>query len=587
MKKISLLSALTISTMLTACGGGGGGHGNIPNTTLPDIPNQPSVTQDSITTMNYSVSNADDRIAYAENMLGDAFDEEPVSQVSMFMLRRAPQNDKKSKADRAYENMRDVATDDVFEAIVHDDFDTDEVNQKKIRQALKLAGVKDALEKAWDDLKNFILNNKEHIKAQADDIFNRYGVEQEFDISNAKLALGTSEPSEYYVNFNLDDNDKIASIDVHADHGGNYKRKNDKDEFEGTSKYYQYAIRVGSDCTKGACAPEQGTALVFESKEKLTDINKIKEGLLAKLEEEIRSNSFNGLHGGTNNGAFQEGDVEKLIDSTKNMINNLTIEDFNRTDMDNTKVDHPYYNELTYTDNFIYHSYGKELKLAYSDFGLLDINTKEINSSRPEGSNEENIKENAVFAGGYDAKKLNPQGTMTFKGRAVGAVDFREQDNWIENSNVVDKNISLDGEATLNFDNGNETLKAEFDNWYDVTVQKDGNSQQANLILTNGNKIVDDDFKYRGNNEYTVNDFLGEQMIKAEGNEHIVVNDHNNMTGSSSGNLNIGYYGEDLTPSEATGFVIYEESFPITANDGSTERLKSLTTQFGFGAVKQ
>ena len=51
MKKISLLSALTVSTILSACGGGGGGgHGNIPNTTLPNVVN-PTEYNAQITSM--------------------------------------------------------------------------------------------------------------------------------------------------------------------------------------------------------------------------------------------------------------------------------------------------------------------------------------------------------------------------------------------------------------------------------------------------------------------------------------------------------------------------------------------------------
>ena len=39
MKKLSLIAALAVSTMLSACGGGGGGHSFVPPATIPDITN--------------------------------------------------------------------------------------------------------------------------------------------------------------------------------------------------------------------------------------------------------------------------------------------------------------------------------------------------------------------------------------------------------------------------------------------------------------------------------------------------------------------------------------------------------------------
>lgn len=59
MKKLSLMAALTLSTMLSACGGGGGGHGYIPPSTLPDNPDQSVVSCTGVTCMtNEGLSNS-------------------------------------------------------------------------------------------------------------------------------------------------------------------------------------------------------------------------------------------------------------------------------------------------------------------------------------------------------------------------------------------------------------------------------------------------------------------------------------------------------------------------------------------------
>lgn len=72
MKKLSLIAALTLSTMLSACGGGGGGHGYIPPTTLPDNPDNPDVNacatnpETCMTTKKFS--NAEKRIELYRNV---------------------------------------------------------------------------------------------------------------------------------------------------------------------------------------------------------------------------------------------------------------------------------------------------------------------------------------------------------------------------------------------------------------------------------------------------------------------------------------------------------------------------------------
>mgnify|MGYP005757802467 CR=1 FL=1 len=70
MKKLSLMAALTLSTMLSACGGGGGGHGYIPPSTLPDNPDKPVVSCTGVTCMtNEGLSNSAKRNELYSNAL--------------------------------------------------------------------------------------------------------------------------------------------------------------------------------------------------------------------------------------------------------------------------------------------------------------------------------------------------------------------------------------------------------------------------------------------------------------------------------------------------------------------------------------
>ena len=74
MKKLSLIAALTFSTMLSACGGGGGGHGYIPPTTLPDNPDVNACATNPETCMTTKkFSNAEKRIELWQNAEAQTF----------------------------------------------------------------------------------------------------------------------------------------------------------------------------------------------------------------------------------------------------------------------------------------------------------------------------------------------------------------------------------------------------------------------------------------------------------------------------------------------------------------------------------
>ena len=150
------------------------------------------------------------------------------------------------------------------------------------------------------------------------------------------------------------------------------------------------------------------------------------------------------------------------------------------------------------------------LVLSYSDFGIYTI-TNNADTTKTAY---------APFAGGYTAKQIdvaNIEKDMTFSGRAVGT------------ATKGDDSINLGGTATLNFKTGDtptSELVANFDNWYNVTITQNGDAPNANFVFS-GNPTETD----------------------------VILT---NTTGT--GTMNVGYYGPDGTPTEATGLAQFQES---------------------------
>lgn len=612
MKKTSLLSALTVSTMLTACGGGGGGHGNIPNTTLPDIPNQPSVTQDSITTMNYSVSNADDRIAYAKSVLGDEFEGQAVSSTSMFRLRNAPPTDDESLTEMAYSNMNEAINEDVFDMIKNGDFDdgSSEDIQKRIRRALRMAGVKDAFELLWDDIKNLISddNKAKNIFEYAERISNRYGRKQEFNISNAKLQLVKlhEDQQNSYVNL-TEENNVINGIEVLSNKGMagelSYSATRDgaKDVFK-TEKRKIYRYGINSRYYTGTFFDTFDKLSSEEIQEKLKQrVDELastgaydtdeapRDEIVARIKKAIEIAFDPDLNDGSMIVTEYEGDARSLDSQSE-------IFEYFHTDYDKEeKITYKSY--MTSDDNK-----NKDMKLAYSDFGILTKDSK-LSKEVMDGAN----KETYVFAGGYDSKKIEAQDiaeNMNFSGYAYGAVNVGYSENeGAETYNEVDP-LELNGKIDLLFDatNGTQTATASFDNWYDVKASSDAYGSNATLTLTNWKNGTADDFKFRGQNEYVVDDFTTAKQLAAD---PVTATEANNQQHSDPafGAFNIGYYGDAGVPSEATGYIFYEEARGYNKEGMSKEEfiaqygqekaddfydsVKNIGVNIGFGAVRQ
>jgi hypothetical protein len=192
-------------------------------------------------------------------------------------------------------------------------------------------------------------------------------------------------------------------------------------------------------------------------------------------------------------------------------------------------------------------TYGYDIGLKYSDFGAF---VGVING--------ESIKEG--FAGGYTTKDIDVSkisGEMNFAGRVIGTVQ--------PTSEKVD-NLPLDGAATLNFNNGTETLSLAFDNWYDVKIEKTGD--QGNIHFTNGDVIRKDEHKFATGNELKTDNFLNgnyEGRVVEDGVSHY-------------GKIDINYYGNADKAVEATGVLQYVEHLPTGGG---------IRTNMAFGTVKK
>lgn len=637
MKKISFMAALTLSTMLSACGGGGGGHSFVPPATIPDTPGTDTPeNKEKLTEMKarlVSDSNAFTQLVKATDGLDDVYDgvntQQSIMLMSTMALTSSRANDKnicKSERDcnqQLFDNMVKILVDQ----------DLENATPKEIREALLLAGFsKTELAGMWDDingLKKFINEHPERIESGVDNIYNNYA---NLTMENAELHLAALHESEQdaKIQFTLDENDEIDGItltqnsDKVDELAYTLARDGGENKFDIKTPIYRYGIN----------SPYY-SGIYIESTRELLDAE-IQERLNNRVDELATTGVFD-------DSGEREKEVKNLKDAIDIIYGGKDASD--RSDMeviqvtgDVREIDYDYQSgkpipielfELNYTktETTDYQSYAKEMKLAYSDFGLLNrISDKEyINNDGKEQT--DTMKETIVFAGGYKDKKIEAKDlaeNMTFEGRAVGGVNVIETDNHGDISNAVNKNLGLDGDATLVFDrnNGTQTVTAEFDNWYDVKAETDIDGKTGKLTLTNGDKIADADFKFRGQDTYTVEDFTTAKQLLAEPKEPIDANspgaeqylkdngildyygNPENHNDPSFGAMEIDYYGDDGTPKETTGYVFYEEArgfngegltqkefmekYPDTKElDDYYDRVRNTSVNIGFGAIKK
>lgn len=639
MKKISLIAALAVSTMLSACGGGGGGgHSFVPPATIPDTPGTDTPeNKEKLTEMKarlVSDSNAFTQLVKATDGLDDVYDgvntQQSIMLMSTMALTSSRANDKnicKSERDcnqQLFDNMVKILVDQ----------DLENATPKEIREALLLAGFsKTELAGMWDDingLKKFINEHPERIESGVDNIYNNYA---NLTMENAELHLAALHESEQdaKIQFTLDENDEIDGItltqnsDKVDELAYTLARDGGKNKFDIETPIYRYGIN----------SPYY-SGIYIESTTELSD-TEIQKRLNNRVDELATTGVFD-----------DSGEREKEVKNLKDAIDIIygDKDENERSDMKVTQVtgdvreiDYNYQSgepipielfklNYTKTETTDYQSYAKEMKLAYSDFGLLNRTSYKEYTNNDGKPQKDELKETIVFAGGYENKKIESKdlaGDMTFKGRAVGGVNVLETDNHGDISNAVNKNLSLDGEATLVFEevSGKQTVTAEFDNWYDVTAETDNDGKTGKLTLTNGDKIADADadFKFRGQDTYTVEDFTTAKQLLAEPDVPIDANspeaetylknngildykgDPETHNEPAFGAMMIGYYGENKDPKEATGYVFYEEAHGFNSEgltqqefvgkygEGKIEdyydRVRNTSVNFGFGAQRQ
>lgn len=618
MKKISLLSALTVSTMLSACGGGGGGgYGNVPNTTLPNVvnpDNQINMTKnDAVTGMQSRVLTDEDGFTnlVRQNLGDDVY--AGVQQTSRRMLKATPASN--TNMCKTVNDCNQQVFDNMIKVLV--DYDLENASLPEIKQALLLAGfTQQDLAGHIDDIKaakNWIIEHKNEIKTKIDDIFSHYAT---LTIRDAKLNLVTlhEDKQNSYVRLNLDENDKITTVEVSKNNGMasalNYSAERDgitNDFATGKKTIYRYGINT-----------PYYTGTFIESFEELTP-EQIQDKLNKRVDELAET------------GAYDNGNdtTEEIVATIKKAIEIAfdTTEDDETVDVtsyegDAREIDYEYnpenpqplpfeYFHMNYDkeEKITYKSYmtseenqNNEMKLAYSDFGIL---TKKANYSKEvlEGAKEETF----VFAGGYDSKKIDPQNittNMTFSGYAIGAVNVGYGENQgSETFRELDP-LQLNGSAELELDatNGKQTLTAEFDNWYDVTATSNVNGTGSKLTLNNWKGTTPDDYKFRDQSEYIVDDFTTAKQLAADYDTAIEAGNQDHSD-PAFGGFNIGYYGDANNPREATGYLYYEESRGYNQagiskddfiNQNGPEKAddyydsnKNISVNIGFGAVKQ
>ncbi len=494
MKKLSLMAALTLSTMLSACGGGGGGHGYLPPSIPGGNPDQPVVSCTGVTCMtNEGLSNSAKRSELYNTATG--------GKTRMKMFARSGGN----LIDEAFTEMKTQLIDNPI----------NENDAESLRPYLILAGFENLPENEAD-LKDWIVNRKYMIKRHAEKAYKMYGTEKNVYLDNAKLHLvdgGVDQDS--FINFTVDQNNRsgnaptitgieIAESDFGAEAISSTLISTKGTEFKGSDKLHTYNYYY----TGNNSGPRLYIEISGYDGDKKPDLDFIKEKLQLKLRERVEENKITCDNGSSEcQEMLEEGKWQTIAEK----ISQLTEDDLEYAHSDNPKI--LGYKEVDRTIVANYQSYAQKIggiegnNLLYSDFGL--VKWDETRTNTKDETDKEEIHANRVFAGGYDALKVTPDKnqTMHFEGDAVAGVNYKQittSDDLVDGSSST---LLLNGKASLDFNQGNETLTANFNNWYDVNVTK--NLDGSNSIkFSNGDKkdfgvgiegsATKNDFKFKG-----------------------------------------------------------------------------------------
>lgn len=533
--------------MLSACGGGGGHGGHIPTTTLPDTPDNPSTNACSanpetcMTTVKVSTEAVNE---YLSQQVESAEKETAAASYSLKSRARAKavsSNDTmESRVKTAYAQMKALLIDSVSEK-------DDEVmvnraeNEVELKKSLLLAGYSISDLNGIENLTDWADTNALTIKRKAEQTYDMYfdkkGNLKEVGMENAKLTMvNIGEKQDSYINFLVDNNGKITGMhfDVSSDSADSRDvdfKKTADGEFKRNGLILAYSLKIGED------------DLYLESFEEL-NLGQLKKRLRAKLAEE-----------GYDNTSDWENAINNLeandLKAGGNLNKGLNIGGLNAGDRDAF---------ITYSSKGADID-GKGTNLLYSDFGTVHVNSWE--------GEKDKIDETFVFAGGYEAKRIAPEQLydkeMEFEGKAVAALIYQYPNlNQECEGERCEKSASYDGTAKLVFAKGNETLTADFDKWYNVTVKSNGNNYDIN-------------FSDKGKNIEEIYKFTDDTVKNGVTGFVETVDD------VRYGAVDIGYYGDNGNPSEATGYVAYGEVIEPGTNGNSGYELHS---QIGFGTQR-
>lgn len=535
MKRLSFVAALTLSTMLSACGGGGGGHSFIPPSTLPDNPDNPSVTCEGVTCMtNDGLSNKVKREELYSKATG--------GKSRMMMFARNAGN----PIDEAFSDMNTHLVENAI----------DENKAESLRPYLILAGFEDLPENE-QDLIDWIANRKYMIKRHAEKMYKMYGTEKSVYLDNAKLHLvEETAHQDGFINFITDPNThditdiEISENDFGAEALSDKLSKTGENTFAGNDKLHIYELPYDSNGSRLYIEISGYDENGNDEKGNKLSLDFIKEKLQLKLEERIAENLLTG-----------DDSLLNMKDTISKKIGDLTDADLT----DTTIIEHEILDRKIDT---VYTSYAKNLKngsgnLLYSDFGLIKWDETRTGA---DPDDIEKIHANKVFAGGYDTMKVDPTkfASLEFTGDAVGGVNYKkiiDGDYGIVESNT----LQLDGgKATLKFANGEEKLNVTFNNWYDVDVTKNLNTNTGSISFSGGDKIDDNRFKFTGLASNNIDGVKGNGPQNFDGfdkyeNTDFIKEAWDKNSEGYTGAMDMGYYGKDGVPSEATGYVMYHE----------------------------
>lgn len=525
MKKCLVLTSVLV---LAACGGGSGG-GHHENIITPTESNKRNAV---ITGIQPSVDNEAERTAHAKAALGEAY-YSSVTDVNINTNRAAANVSADKNVCKSERDCNDIAFNNMKKWLIDniDSLTEDTIsNSGDLRKALMLAGFKNDLPGNWDDIKSWFFANREEIRNQAKDIFDKFGEHKEQTLKDIDFMIASvrddDEPNGI-LKLGMDNDGTITSIVL--DNELTAKRIDDTAAFQFDKSYRYELTKVNFDGVDFSKQENQIDLDFYIDSDKQLSLDQVKEKFLAKLEGSDLPTELRDI----------------LIRYVQNMARDG-------------------YDEAIEQTTFTTHLLGKDIGLKYADFGYADAHMTRTVDGENADWNEYN-----TMAGGYSLKKISadnlPMDTkMTFTGSAVAGLRV-QVGNWDEEDGIEKQMLARTNDATLTFDKGTEELEMNFskntdaeNRWYDVKFTKDANGN-INMHYSNEEALSDKDFALYG---YTNNDVPLD-------------------TKSENATFETSYYGDAGTASEATAVVGFRDEDMLQSQEGYTYRELDFNAAFG------